>query len=275
MTTVAAVQMISSPDVLQNIASARRLVAEAAASGATLVTLPEYWPIMGLADTDKVGHAEQPGQGPIQDFMAEAAREHGIWLIGGTLPLVSNDAGKVMNATLVYDPQGKPVSRYDKIHLFGFTKGSESYDEARTIVPGESVVMFDAPFGRVGLAICYDLRFPELFRAMGECTLIVVTAAFTHTTGKAHWEVLLRARDRKPMLCAGLGPGRAAPERAAHVWPQHADRPLGRGQGGAGRGRGRGQRRHRSGLPGRGARKLACAQASQTVEGRGTMPVHT
>ena len=194
MTTVAAVQMISSPDVRQNIASARRLVAEAAASGATLVTLPEYWPIMGLADNDKVGHAEQPGQGPIQDFMAEAAREHGIWLIGGTLPLVSNDAGKVMNATLVYDPQGKPVSRYDKIHLFGFTKGSESYDEARTIVPGQSVVMFDAPFGRVGLAICYDLRFPELFRAMGECTLIVVTAAFTHTTGKAHWEVLLRAR---------------------------------------------------------------------------------
>ena len=194
MTTVAAVQMISSPDVRQNIASARRLVAEAAASGATLVTLPEYGPIMGLLDTDKVGHAEQPGQGPIQDFMAEAAREHGIWLIGGTLPLVSNDAGKVMNATLVYDPQGKPASRYDKIHLFGFSKGSESYDEARTIVPGESVVMFDAPFGRVGLAICYDLRFPELFRAMGECTLIVVTAAFTHTPGKAHWEVLLRAR---------------------------------------------------------------------------------
>ena len=194
MTTVAAVQMISSPDVRQNIASARRLVAEAAASGATLVTLPEYWPIMGRADTDKVGHAEQPGQGPIQDFMAEAAREHGIWLIGGTLPLVSNDAGKVMNTTLVYDPQGKSVSRYDKIHLFGFTKGSESYDEARTIVPGESVVMFDAPFGRVGLAICYDLRFPELFRAMGECTLMVVTAAFTHTTGMAHWEVLLRAR---------------------------------------------------------------------------------
>jgi predicted amidohydrolase len=194
MTTVAAVQMISSPNVAENIATARRLVRQAAAAGAQLVTLPEYWPIMGLSDSDKVAHAEQVGAGPIQAFMAEAAREHGIWLIGGTLPLVSNDAAKVLNTTLVYDPEGKPVSRYDKIHLFGFTKGAEHYDEARTIVPGEAVVMFDAPFGRVGLAICYDLRFPELFRAMGECTLMVVTAAFTHTTGLAHWEVLLRAR---------------------------------------------------------------------------------
>ena len=194
MTQVAAVQMISSPDLQQNIASARRLVATAAAGGAALVALPEYWPIMGLSDTDKVALAEQPGTGPIQDFMMATAREHGIWLIGGTLPLASNDASKVMNTTLVYDPQGKPVGRYDKIHLFGFTKGSEAYDEARTIVPGQAVMSFDAPFGRVGVAICYDLRFPELFRAMGECTLIVVTAAFTHTTGLAHWEVLLRAR---------------------------------------------------------------------------------
>ena len=194
MTTVAAVQMISTPDVQQNIATARRLVRDAAAAGATLVTLPVYWPIMGLTDQDKIGHAEPPGHGPIQAFMAETARAHGIWLIGGTLPLVSGDAGKVLNTTLVYDPDGKSVSRYDKIHLFGFTRGSENYDEARTIVPGEAVVMFDAPFGRVGLAVCYDLRFPELFRAMGECTLMVVTAAFTHTTGMAHWEVLLRAR---------------------------------------------------------------------------------
>ncbi len=194
MTTVAAVQMISSPNVTENIAVARRLVRQAAATGAQLVVLPEYWPIMGLTDSDKVGHAERPGEGPIQAFMAEAAREHGIWLIGGTLPLVSPNAAKVMNTTLVFDPEGKNASRYDKIHLFGFTKGSEHYDEARTIVPGESVVMFDAPFGRVGLAVCYDLRFPELFRAMGECTLMIVTAAFTHTTGLAHWEVLLRAR---------------------------------------------------------------------------------
>ncbi|MDQ1922353.1 carbon-nitrogen hydrolase family protein [Massilia pseudoviolaceinigra] len=194
MSTVAAVQMISTPDVAENIATARRLVRDAAARGATLVTLPEYWPIMGMSDTDKVAHAEAPGQGPIQECMAQAAREHGIWLIGGTLPLVSPDAGRVMNTTLVYDPQGRPVHRYDKIHLFGFTRGAESYDEARTIVPGEAVVTFEAPFGRVGLSVCYDLRFPELYRAMGECALMVVTAAFTHTTGLAHWEVLLRAR---------------------------------------------------------------------------------
>ena len=194
MTKVAAVQMVSTPSVPENIASARRLVAEAAAAGAQLVTLPEYWPIMGMLDADKVAHAERPGHGPIQDFMAETAKRHGIWLIGGTLPLVSSDAARVMNTTLVYGPDGKPVSRYDKIHLFGFTKGHESYDEARTIVPGASVGTFDAPFGRVGLSVCYDLRFPELYRAMGDCVLIVVPAAFTHTTGMAHWEILLRAR---------------------------------------------------------------------------------
>ena len=194
MTIIAAVQMISSPDVAHNIASARALVAQAAAGGAQLVALPEYWPVMGMTDADKVGLAEQQGSGPIQDFMAATAREHGIWLVGGTLPLVSPDAGKVMNSTLVYDPQGKPAGRYDKIHLFGFTKGAESYDESRTIVPGVDLALFDAPFGRVGVAVCYDLRFPELYRAMGECALIVVTAAFTHTTGIAHWEVLLRAR---------------------------------------------------------------------------------
>jgi nitrilase len=193
-TTVAAVQMVSTPSVAENLATARRLLAEAAEKGATLVTLPEYWPIMGMSDTDKVGHAEQPGHGPIQDFMAEQAREHGFWLIGGTMPLVSGEAGRVLNTTLVYDPEGKPVSRYDKIHLFGFTKGDETYDEARTIVPGAAVGSFDAPFGKVGLSVCYDLRFPELYRAMGECALIVVPAAFTHTTGMAHWEVLLRAR---------------------------------------------------------------------------------
>jgi predicted amidohydrolase len=194
MTTVAAVQMVSTPRVDENIDTARRLLRQAAATGAALVALPEYWPIMGMSDADKVGHAEQPGAGPIQDFMAEAAREHKIWLVGGTLPLVSGEPGKVMNTTLVYGPDGQPVGRYDKIHLFGFNQGSEAYDEARTIVPGAAVGSFEAPFGRVGLSVCYDLRFPELYRAMGECALIVVPAAFTHTTGLAHWEVLLRAR---------------------------------------------------------------------------------
>ncbi len=194
MHTVAAVQMISSPSVAVNIATAARLVREAAAGGAGLVLLPEYWAIMGQSDGDKVAHAERPGEGPIQRFMADSAREHGVWLIGGTLPLASEQDGKVLNTTLVYDPQGQAVGRYDKIHLFGFTKGAESYDESRTIVPGAAVGGFEAPFGRVGLSVCYDLRFPELYRAMGPCNLIVVPAAFTHTTGMAHWEVLLRAR---------------------------------------------------------------------------------
>ncbi|MEG0883221.1 MAG: carbon-nitrogen hydrolase family protein [Janthinobacterium sp.] len=194
MHTVAAVQMISSPSVEDNLATARRLVAQAAASGAQLVVLPEYWAIMGKQETDKLAHAEQPGSGPIQDGMAQMARQHGIWLIGGTLPLMSGEEGKVLNTTLVYDPQGAPAGRYDKIHLFGFTRGTESYNESRTIVPGAQVRSIETPFGRVGLSICYDLRFPELYRAMGDCALIVVPAAFTHTTGSAHWEVLLRAR---------------------------------------------------------------------------------
>ncbi|MDN2679424.1 MULTISPECIES: carbon-nitrogen hydrolase family protein [Janthinobacterium] len=194
MHTVAAVQMISSPSVEDNLATARRLVAQAAAGGAQLVVLPEYWAIMGKQETDKLAHAEQPGSGPIQDGMAQMARQHGIWLIGGTLPLISGEEGKVLNTTLVYDPQGEPAGRYDKIHLFGFTRGAESYNESRTIVPGAQVRSIETPFGRVGLSICYDLRFPELYRAMGDCALIVVPAAFTHTTGSAHWEVLLRAR---------------------------------------------------------------------------------
>ena len=194
MHTVAAIQMISSPSVDDNLATARRLVALAAAGGAMLVVLPEYWAIMGRQETDKLAHAEQPGSGPIQDGMAQMARQHGIWLIGGTLPLISGQEGKVLNTTLVYDPQGEPAGRYDKIHLFGFTRGAESYNESRTIVPGAQVRSIETPFGRVGLSVCYDLRFPELYRAMGDCALIVVPAAFTHTTGSAHWEVLLRAR---------------------------------------------------------------------------------
>ncbi|MGB9992394.1 carbon-nitrogen hydrolase family protein [Massilia sp. SM-13] len=194
MSTVAAVQMVSTPNVDENIATARRLVAQAAATGAKLVLLPEYWPIMGMSDSDKVAKAEPLGRGPIQDFMAQAAREHGIWLLGGTLPLASDDAEKVINTTLVYDPKGRHVGRYDKIHLFGFTKGTESYNESRTIVPGRNVGTVETAVGKVGMSVCYDLRFPELFRAMGPVSLIVVPAAFTYTTGRAHWEILLRAR---------------------------------------------------------------------------------
>jgi predicted amidohydrolase len=205
---VAAVQMVSTPRVEENIASARRLIADAAQQGAQLVLLPEYWPIMGMQESDKVALAEQPDTGPIQQFMAKTAHEHRIWLIGGTLPMISPEADKVLNTMMVYNPAGERVIRYDKIHLFSFTKGNESYDEARTIVHGTQVAAFDAPFGRVGLSVCYDLRFPELYRAMGDCTLIVMPAAFTYTTGKAHWEVLLRARaieNQCYMLAAAQG----------------------------------------------------------------------
>lgn len=191
---VAAVQMVSTPVVEENFAAARRMIGEAARQGAQLVLLPEYWPVMGMKESDKVAHAEQLDAGPIQEFMAGIAREHRIWLIGGTLPMVAPEADKVLNTTMVYNPDGEHVIRYDKIHLFNFTKGEESYDEARTIVQGTKVATFDGPFGRVGLSVCYDLRFPELYRAMGDCALIVMPAAFTYTTGRAHWEILLRAR---------------------------------------------------------------------------------
>lgn len=193
-TRIAAVQMVSTPVPDQNFAAAGRLVRDAAQQGAQLVLLPEYWPIMGMHESDKVGYAEQLDAGPIQAFMSSIAREHNIWLIGGTLPMIAPEAGKVLNTMLVYGPAGERVTRYDKIHLFGFTKGDETYNESRTIVPGDAVTTFDAPFGKVGLSVCYDLRFPELYRAMGDCTLIVAPAAFTYTTGSAHWEILLRAR---------------------------------------------------------------------------------
>lgn len=195
---VAAVQMVSSPDVAHNCAVARTLVSQAAADGAQLVLLPEYWACMGLHETDKLALAEQVGQGTIQSFMSALASELGIWLIGGTMPLSTGAMGEqpqqVWNTTLVFDPSGNQVARYDKIHLFSFNNGQESFEEARTIKHGSDVVTFDAPFGKTGLSVCYDLRFPELYRAMGDCAMIVVPAAFTYTTGQAHWEVLLRAR---------------------------------------------------------------------------------
>jgi predicted amidohydrolase len=194
MNRIAAVQMISTPVVADNIASARRLVTEAARDGAGLVLLPEYWPILGMHENDKLAVAEEPGAGPIQDAMSTMARELGIWLIGGTMPLAAPVPGKVLNTLLAYGPDGKPAARYDKIHLFGFTRGEESYNESRTIAAGSDVQTLETPFGRIGLSVCYDLRFPELYRAMGNCSLIVVPSAFTYTTGQAHWDILLRAR---------------------------------------------------------------------------------
>src|SRR5690606_17532645 len=166
---VAAVQMVSGMEVQDNLEQAARGIEAAVADGAALVALPEYFCFMGRHDADKLPLAETPGDGPIQDFLAGQARRHRIWLVGGTLPLRSPDAGRVYNACLVYDPQGQACARYDKIHLFSFQRGQESYDESRAIRPGdEAPQVFDTPFGRTALGICYDLRFPEFFRAQGD-----------------------------------------------------------------------------------------------------------
>uniref|UniRef100_UPI003341A03D carbon-nitrogen hydrolase family protein n=1 Tax=Castellaniella defragrans TaxID=75697 RepID=UPI003341A03D len=192
---IAAVQMVSGCVVEDNLRRAGALIAQAAAGGARLVALPEYFCLMGERDTDKAGIAESAGGGPIQDFLSAQARQHGVWLVGGTLPLRSPDADRIYNACLVFGPDGEVCARYDKIHLFSFQRGGESYDESVTIRPGDNMPqVFDLPFGRVGLGICYDLRFPEFFRAQGDVRLMVLPAAFTYTTGSVHWEVLLRAR---------------------------------------------------------------------------------
>lgn len=191
---MAAVQMASGPNVVANLAEAERLIATAVAAGARLVALPEYFAIMGLKDTDKVTAREAPGKGPIQKFLAAQAKKHGIWLVGAGVPLACDNPKKVRNSCLVYDDKGKLAARYDKIHLFGLSLGNEQYKEQTTIEPGNKVVVVETPFGRVGLSICYDLRFPELYRAMGDVDIILVPAAFTATTGKAHFETLVRAR---------------------------------------------------------------------------------
>ncbi|KAF0205986.1 MAG: hypothetical protein FD173_576 [Gallionellaceae bacterium] len=191
---VAAVQMASGPNVAGNLNEARRLIEKAAQQGAKLVVLPEFFAIMGMQNTDVVTVREQPGSGQIQSFLSETARKHQIWLVGGSIPLVADAPNKVRNSCLVYNELGEQVARYDKIHLFNLELGNEQYQEADTIEPGNQVVVVDSPFGRIGLAICYDLRFPELFRSMQDVDIIVLPAAFTATTGKVHWESLVRAR---------------------------------------------------------------------------------
>ena len=191
---VAAVQMTSGPVVEDNLKEAGRLIETAVERGAQLVALPEYFPIFGLDERDKVKVREEQGSGPIQSFLAETARRHRIWLVGGSVPLVASVSDKVRNTTLVFDPQGNRVARYDKIHLFAYDNGRESYDEARVLEAGSQPTAFDADGVRTGLSVCYDLRFPELFRAYNPCDLLAVPAAFTYTTGEKHWELLLRAR---------------------------------------------------------------------------------
>jgi nitrilase len=195
---VAAIQMVSAATVGPNLEAAARLVGEAAAAGARLVVLPEFFCLLGRRDTDKVDLREPDGDGPIQRALAGMARDHGVWLIGGTAPLASSEPRRIRNACLVHAPDGTRVARYDKVHLFGLKRGEDRFDESATIAPGRTPTVcdleVDARRWRVGLSVCYDLRFPEYYRALGVVDLIVVPSAFTFATGQAHWEILLRAR---------------------------------------------------------------------------------
>ncbi|BDX22190.1 hydrolase [Polynucleobacter sp. TUM22923] len=195
---VASVQMVSTPDIAENLKTAEGLVQAAARSGAQVAVLPEYFCLMGLKDTDKVNAREALGSGPIQERLAAIALENHLYLVAGTLPLVASSPNKVLNTTLVFDPHGKQIARYDKIHLFGFQTAQESYEESATIeagdTPGHLTININQVNWRLGLSICYDLRFPELYRQMGQVDCHIIPAAFTYTTGKEHWEILLRAR---------------------------------------------------------------------------------
>jgi deaminated glutathione amidase len=195
---VAAVQMTSGPDVLANLEQARALLEEAAARGARLAALPENFSFMGLKDADKRAVAEPDGAGPVQQFLADSARRLRLWIVGGTTPLRSAADGRVAAASLVYNSDGERVARYDKIHLFDvdLPGRAESYRESAHVAPGEGVRVLDTPVGRLGLSVCYDVRFPELYRALSAAgaQLLAVPSAFTGPTGRAHWETLLRAR---------------------------------------------------------------------------------
>ncbi len=226
---VAAIQMVSCTRVEHNLRAARALLAEAAAGGATLAVLPEYFCVMGQRDTDKLALQEPLGSGPIQAWLGDCARELGLWIVGGTLPLSCEprDDHRVRNASLVFDPTGQRVAVYDKMHLFRFDDGTRTYDEAAVLAAGRQPVRFDlpAPDGhtwQVGLSICYDLRFPELYRnhAANGADLLLVPSAFTHVTGQAHWEVLLRARAIEnlcPVIAAAQG---GVHENGRRTWGQ-------------------------------------------------------
>jgi nitrilase len=195
---IASIQMVSSPDLQENLNTASRLIRAATQAGAQLVVLPEYFCIMGLKDTDKVRIRESVGSGPIQEQLASFAKDNQIYLVAGTIPLETKDPGKVLNTSLVFNPAGQQIGRYDKIHLFGFQTNTERYQESETIESGSAPEIFKISHNNqewiFGLSICYDLRFPELYRAMGTVDCHIIPAAFTYTTGKAHWDILLRAR---------------------------------------------------------------------------------
>ncbi|MEE8119146.1 MAG: carbon-nitrogen hydrolase family protein [Gammaproteobacteria bacterium] len=212
MTRVAVIQMVSSADVETNLAAAAIQLEQAARGGATLAVLPENFAFLGRHDTDRVKLAEPAGSGPVQDFLAAKAAEHAMWIVAGTIPLKCKDVKRVKSACLVYDTQGNCVARYDKVHLFDveIPGSNESYSESASTVPGQRISCVDTSAGRLGLAVCYDLRFPELFRALLDesATLIALPAAFTAQTGEAHWDTLVRARaveNQVFMLAAAQG----------------------------------------------------------------------
>lgn len=199
MIRVASIQMISTADVETNLQSAAELIAQAADQGAKFVLLPENFTIMGHEEADKLTVQEPFGQGPLQDFLSAQSQKHGIWLMGGTIPIKTSDPSKAFATCLLYDPEGQCQSRYDKIHLFDVTvdaASTESYKESNTLQAGHEIVVAESPFGNIGMSICYDLRFPELYRSMHEkdVNIITVPSAFTATTGAVHWESLLRSR---------------------------------------------------------------------------------
>ena len=198
MSKFAAIQMASGLSVSANLIEAEKLITEAAKAGANLIALPENFALMGETEFDKIKQKEIDEQGPIQEFLSNIARKLGIWLVGGTIPLAADDENKVIAACLVFNDQGERVARYDKIHLFDVSvpDSDEEYRESDTIAKGQSELVIDSPFGRLGVAVCYDLRFPELFRKMAGqgMDILIIPSAFTAETGAAHWEVLLRAR---------------------------------------------------------------------------------
>lgn len=193
----AAIQMASGPNVSANLIEAERLLAAAAEQGAALAVLPENFAMLGQSDADRVAHGETPGDGPLQEWLAGQARRHGLWIVGGTIPLAA-DADRISGACLVYDETGTVRGRFDKMHLFDVTlpDGKETYRESASTRPGEDLLVLDSPVGRLGVAVCYDLRFPEMFRKMSAmgAEVFAVPSAFTAQTGRSHWELLLRAR---------------------------------------------------------------------------------
>lgn len=198
MNKCAAIQMASGPSVSSNLLEAEKLIAEAVKTGAKLVALPENFAMMGDRETDKVKIKELDGKGPIQHFLSTTAKKYGIWLVGGTIPIAGNDENKVRAACVVYNERGEQVARYDKQHLFDVNVPGtdEIYRESDSIERGDKLLVLDSPFGKLGIAVCYDLRFPEYFRKMVArgMEVLIIPSAFTAKTGAAHWEVLLRAR---------------------------------------------------------------------------------